>query len=248
MDRRRDNDAAQAGPVPPGTRVVVVEDEPSLRADLVDFLAAHGYAARGVDRAGGLKPALAAEPADIVVLDVNLPDGDGFTLARELREISGCGIVMLTYRNTADDRIEGLESGADAYLVKHASLREIEATIRSVLRRLTAPPPMAAKDGATWQLDPKAWSLVTPAGVPIRLTGTEVAFLGAVVEKAGQPCSRDAIIKLLARPALRADDRSLDAVVRRLRRKIEDAAGGEAPIKMIYGVGYAFTAPVTMRE
>jgi len=241
----------------------VVEDEPSLRVDLVDFLLAHGYAVTGLGDAYGFRNHIAWHGApDLVLLDVNLPDGNGFDLARELRQASDCGIVMLTMRSGADDRVEGLESGADAYLVKHASLREIEATIRSVLRRLeqTRAPEAATAAGETaaaaaasaaepaWLFQPMLWQLQAPNAAAIRLTGSEVAFLAALIERAGKPCPRDEIARVLSRPSLRAEDRSIDALVRRLRRKIEDVSGGEAPIKMVYGIGYSFSAPVTVKE
>lgn len=260
---------AEGNAVTDPTKVLVVEDEPSLRVDLVDFLLAHGYSVTGLGDAYGFRNHIAWHGApDMVLLDVNLPDGNGFDLARELRRQSDCGIVMLTMRSGADDRVEGLESGADAYLVKHASLREIEATIRSVLRRLEqnrgnevaaaganeadavpaaqAAPAAAAEPG--WAFQPMLWQLLAPNGAVIRLTGSEVAFLSALVERAGKPCPRDEIARVLSRPSLRAEDRSIDALVRRLRRKIEETSGGEAPIKMVYGIGYSFSAPVLVKE
>lgn len=245
---------------PPQTRVVVVEDEPSLRVDLVDFLLAHGYGVTGIGDATGFRNHIAWHGVpDLVLLDVNLPDGNGFDLARELRQDSDCGIVMLTMRSSADDRVEGLESGADAYLVKHASLREIEATIRSVLRRLEQTRASAeggageageaaAHGEAGWQFQPMQWQLTAPNAASVRLTGSEVAFLSALIERAGKACPRDEIARVLSRPSLRAEDRSIDALVRRLRRKIEEASGGEAPIKMVYGIGYSFSAPVAVKE
>ena len=234
----------------PRIRIWVVEDEPSLRVDLVDYLEAHNYAAFGCATAAEFRANLAEQGTpDIVLLDVNLPDGNGFDLARELRTRSTCGIVMLTMRSAADDRVEGLESGADAYLVKHASLREIEATLRSVQRRLESTKPVAAEPAAdTWLFQPVLWQLLTPTGAVVKLTGSEVAFLTALIERAGKPCPRDEIVRMLARPSLRIEDRSIDALVRRLRRKIAEISGGDVPIKMVYGVGYSFAAPVRSIE
>ncbi|MBX3453891.1 MAG: response regulator transcription factor [Ferrovibrio sp.] len=235
----------------PRIRICVVEDEPSLRVDLVDYLEAHNYAAFGCASAAEFRASLAEQGTpDIVLLDVNLPDGNGFDLARDLRARSTCGIVMLTMRSAADDRVEGLESGADAYLVKHASLREIDATLRSVQRRLESTRPAAVAEPAadTWQFQPVLWQLLTPGGAVVKLTGSEVAFLTALIERAGKPCPRDEIVRMLARPSLRIEDRSIDALVRRLRRKIAEVAGGDVPIKMVYGVGYSFAAPVRSVE
>lgn len=244
--------ASQSGsprdPAAARIRIVVVEDEPSLRMDMVDYLQAHGYDAVGCATAAAFRAELDNNAApDLVVLDVNLPDGNGFSLARDLRQDSTCGIVMLTMRSTPGDRVEGLESGADAYLVKHSSLREIEATIRSVLRRLQrSSAPMAAPGGAPWLFQPLEWYLQAPGGGEIRLTGSEVAFLRVLVEKAGKPCTREEIQRALARPNQRSDDRAIDAMVRRLRRKISEHGGEEPPIKMIYGIGYSFSAPVRL--
>lgn len=234
----------------PRIRICVVEDEPSLRVDLVDYLEAHNYAAYGCATAAEFHASLAEQGIpDIVLLDVNLPDGNGFDLARDLRTRSTCGIVMLTMRSAADDRVEGLESGADAYLVKHASLREIEATLRSVQRRLDGGRPVVPEASAeTWLFQPMLWQLITPGGAIVKLTGSEVSFLTALIERAGKPCPRDEIVRMLARPSLRIEDRSIDALVRRLRRKIAEISGGDVPIKMVYGVGYSFAAPVRSIE
>jgi DNA-binding response OmpR family regulator len=228
-------------------RILVVEDEPSLRNDLVEYLAMRGYATEGIGTARELRAALATAPAAIVILDIGLPDGNGFDLAGEIRARHDCGIIMLTALGEADDRIRGFESGADIYLVKHSSLREIEATVQSLMRRLQDPRNRAVgRDADQWRLRRSTWQLVAPNRSEIKLTATELAFVTALLEKAGQPCSRDELAQLLARPQTNWDNRHLDAVVNRLRRKIKDYAQIEAPIKMIYGRGYAFSAPVSI--
>ncbi|WP_341896145.1 response regulator transcription factor [Ferrovibrio terrae] len=225
-------------------RILVVEDEPSLRNDLVEYLAMRGYAAEGIGTARGLRAALAAAPVAIVILDIGLPDGNGFDLAGEIRAQHDCGIIMLTALGEADDRIRGFESGADIYLVKHSSLREIEATVQSLLRRLQDPRSRAVgRAPDQWRLNRATWNLTAPNSSEIKLTATELAFVVALMERAGQPCSREDLTQLLARPQTSWDNRHLDAVVNRLRRKIKDYAQIEAPIKMIYGRGYAFSAP-----
>jgi DNA-binding response OmpR family regulator len=227
------------------SRILVVEDEPSLRGDLVEYLSMRGFACDGVGTARELRAALQQQnlPA-IVILDVGLPDGSGFDLASEIRAASDCGIIMLTALGEADDRIRGFESGADIYLVKHSSLREIEATVQSLMRRLQDPQNRAVnRQPDQWLLNRTTWHLVAPNRSEVKLTATELAFIGALVDKAGQPCSREELAQLLARPQTNWDNRHLDAVVNRLRRKIKDYAQIEAPIRMIYGRGYAFSAP-----
>ncbi|HEX6956521.1 MAG TPA: response regulator transcription factor [Ferrovibrio sp.] len=227
------------------TRILVVEDEPSLRTDLVDYLTMRGFAAEGVGTARELR-VLLAEPAapDIIILDIGLPDGNGFELAGEIRGRFDCGIIMLTALGEADDRIRGFESGADIYLVKHSSLREIEATVQSLLRRLQDPRNKAAgRQPDQWILNRSSWHLLAPNGSEIKLTATEQAFLAALLDNIGQACSRERLAEILARPQTNWENRHLDAVVNRLRRKIKDTAQLDAPIKMVYGRGYAFSAP-----
>lgn len=224
-------------------RILVVEDEPSLRGDLVEYLAMRGFAVDGVGSARELRAAFETAPPAIVILDIGLPDGNGFELAKEIRARSDCGIIMLTALGEADDRIRGFESGADIYLVKHSSLREIEATVQSLMRRLQDPQPHPAPEPDQWLLNRSTWNLVAPNRTEVKLTATELAFVGALVEKGGQPCSREELAQILARPQTSWDNRHLDAVVNRLRRKIKDYAQMEAPIRMIYGRGYAFSAP-----
>lgn len=227
------------------TRILVVEDEPSLRTDLVDYLTMRGFAAAGVGTARELRTVVTApNPPAIVILDIGLPDGNGFDLAGEIRDHIDCGIIMLTALGEADDRIRGFESGADIYLVKHSSLREIEATVHSLLRRLQDPRITAAgRVPDQWVLDRSAWHLVAPNRIEVKLTATELAFIAALLDNVGQPCSRETLAEMLARPQTNWDNRHLDAVVNRLRRKIKETAQLEAPIKMVYGRGYAFSAP-----
>jgi len=220
----------------------VVEDEPSLRDDLVEFLAGCGFAVQGFASAAALRAALAGStPPAIVILDIGLPDGNGFDLAREIRSCSDCGIVMLTARGEPEDRIHGLRQGADIYLVKDTSLREIEASLSSLLRRLGQSAPAEPKEA--WLLDQVRWQLLSPDGTAMALTATELGFLSILLERPGQPCSRDMLVRKLARIPEQWDSRHLDAVVARLRRKIRRAGHPEAPIRMVYGLGYAFSAP-----
>ncbi len=228
--------------------ILVVDDDHSLRLDLVDYLTIKGFRAAGAGSAAACRQALDRTAPDLVVLDVQLPDGHGFALAREIQSRfgAGCGVVMLTGLATPDDRVGGLEVGADAYLVKNATLREIEATVRSVLRRLPAPAnrPEAAPtpfEVGGWRLLRSEWALESPNMVRITLTSTEVALLEMVLANPGKACSRADLIAILKRPSMRFNERNLDEVVRRLRRKVEQASGMTLPIRVAYGVGYSFT-------
>lgn len=232
--------------------ILVVDDDDGLRLDLVDYLSLKGFRATGAATAAACRQALDRMPPDVILLDVRLPDGHGFALAREIhaRFGVGCGLIMLTGLSTPTDRIDGLDSGADAYLVKHATLREIEATVRSVLRRLPAAaaateappaPPAGGPDSVGWRLLRGDWTLQAPNAARITLTATEVAFLEALLARPGTPCPRAHLIAALGRPSMRFNERNLDEVVRRLRRKVEEASGMAVPIRVVYGVGYCFT-------
>lgn len=229
------------------TDILIVEDEEALREDLAAFLSLAGHDVRGLASARELAGELAgsASPA-VVILDVGLPDASGFDVARDIRGRINCGIIMLTAHGDAESRIRGFESGADIYLVKHAPLREIAAAVQTLLRRLSAPEPVASITVRSWTLDLARWLLVAPDQQSIKLTATELAFVQALAEGEGETCPREDLTRLLARRQSQFDNRHLDAVVSRLRRKIANHTPLEVPIKSVYGVGYAFTGPVSL--
>lgn len=226
------------------TRVLIIEDEPALRADLVDYLSMRGFEVDGIGRVAEFDAAMAAGPTPaVVVLDIGLPDGDGFELAQRIRRNFDTGIIILTARGDSDDRIQGFESGADIYLVKHSTLREIEAAIQSLVRRLTGHHSGRSELTATadWVLDSRSWDLIAPNHQTIRLTAAELTFLHLLMSQPSKTCERDTLASALARPRAHFDNRHLDALVNRLRRKIERIAGEESPIKVVYGMGYVFS-------
>ncbi len=230
------------------THILIVEDEPRLRRDLTDFLELTGFAPEGVATARELRQALAngSSPA-VIILDVGLPDGNGFDLAAEIRKSHACGIIMLTALGDSDDRIRGFESGADIYLVKHSTLREIEAAIRSLLRRMGDLPNAANGNNDQWVLDGTSWTLIAPNHRSLKLTATEFAFMKVLCNRCGEICQREHLVETLARPKSSFDNRHLDAVVSRLRRKLEEQTRLPAPIRVVYGVGYTFTAAAAVQ-
>ncbi len=231
------------------THILIVEDEPRLRQDLGDFLELRGFEVATAATAREMRAALAGPAVpEVVILDVGLPDGNGFDLAKEIRESRDCGIIMLTAFGDSGDRIRGFDSGADIYLVKHSTLREIEAAIRSLLRRTGHPPGAANSAPERWILDTADWTMTAPDGQLLTLTATEFAFLNLLCNRHGEVCPREELVAALARPNGHFDNRHLDAIVSRLRRKIERATGLPPAIKVVYGVGYAFTAPVAVES
>ncbi len=239
--------------------IVVVEDEASLRADLVEYLSACGHGVVGCGDGLELDVALARRPADIIILDVNLPGEDGFSIAKRLRDHSEVGIIMLTARGVNVDRVVGLEIGADVYLVKPIELRELEAQVRTLARRLRAQPaahavaaqPVAVQSApapaAGWVYDQVAWALLAPGGGALKLTANERVFVNLLVERPGEPVSRADIFRALGKREWDVGDRSVDSMVRRLRAKGEEVLGHPLPIEAVHGTGYAFAAPVVVR-
>jgi DNA-binding response OmpR family regulator len=224
--------------------VLVAEDEPALRIDLADYLLKRGYQ---VDQAATCRESLALldrSRPDLILLDLALPDGSGFTVAAAARQRYdlSVGIIMLTAFGDEPHRLAGLGIGADIYLVKDASLREIEACCRNLLRRLrpaatanaiapTARSPLSA--APAWHLDEMLWQLLTPDGGVVPLTATEVTFLKSLMAAPHVPQKRSHLSQ--------GEPRNLDAVVLRLRRKIEAVSRHPPPFRSVYGSGYVFT-------
>ncbi|SMF73478.1 DNA-binding response regulator, OmpR family, contains REC and winged-helix (wHTH) domain [Azospirillum oryzae] len=242
-----------------GPTIVVVEDENSLRSDMVEYLSSCGFDAIGARDGAELDRLLRNRSAAIIILDVNLPDEDGFKIAARLRDGHGAGIIMVTARSSTVDRVVGLEIGADAYLVKPVELRELEAQVKSLLRRLSERAAETASqaangnaggeagdsaDEARWSLDPTEWSLTNPAGIRISLTSMEMKLTSLLAAQARKPATRDQISQALYNRRWNPEDRSIDTVVGRLRHKVEGAIGGPAPLKSVHGVGYVFSAPI----
>lgn len=246
-------------------RIAVVEDEAPLRTDLVEYLSACGHDVVGCADGKELDRSLDSRIIDIIILDVNLPGEGGFSIAGRLRSHSEVGIIMLTARGLNVDRVVGLEVGADVYMVKPVELRELEAQVRTLARRMkataVAPPIHSApfdldgEPGATssapppteWIYDQLTWTLISPEGKSIKLTGNERVFVSLLVTRPGEPVSRDEIFRALGKRGWDPADRSVDSMVRRLRAKGEEALGRVLPIESVHSIGYAFAAAVGLR-
>lgn len=230
-------------------KVLVVDDDPSVRTAVAEYLSSQGYAVRLGENGAAMRRILAEEDdIGIVVLDVMLPDDDGFALAQELRQRPEIGVIMLSARGSETDRVTGLEMGADDYLPKPASPRELLARIRAVQRRYggRVDPPAGGFhfmfDG--WSLDPVRRVLRDPHGVLISLSDGEFELLLAFVENPQTVLTRDQLLELARGEQSDAFDRAIDVQVSRLRRKLAGCLGGEA-IRTIRGEGYLFGGEVS---
>ena len=225
--------------------VLYVEDDDDLREELVAYLADSGYRVHGVGSVAAAETALGGPTRfDLLVLDINLPDGNGFELCRRMRPHLRAGIIMCSGRSERELRIDCLKNGADAYLVKPVDPLELEATLTSVLRRVATAafsPVLAAPLPMQWHLDCMRRTLHGPNGSVVGLSAGEYILLTGLFEEPGQQRSREAIIAALDAEGIALTGRQLEVVVSRLRRKVLDKSGLELPLKSAYGKGYAFT-------
>jgi two-component system, OmpR family, response regulator BaeR len=215
-------------------RILVVEDEPKLAALVGDYLQASGYAWHWVADGREAIPAIRAQQPDLVVLDLMLPGRDGLDICRELRTFSDVPIVMLTARVEEIDRLLGLELGADDYICKPFSPREVVARIKAILRRARV---QAEPGNTTLKID-DAGHRASFNGVALDLTPVEFRLLKTLAATPGRVFSRDRLLDNLYLDHRVVTDRTVDSHIKNLRRKLEQAAPGQDPIRSIYGVGY----------
>jgi len=220
--------------------ILVIDDEPKI-ADLCrDYLAAAGYAVLTTgDGQQGLALARRERP-DLVVLDLMLPGMDGLDVCRELRRESSVPIIMLTARVEESDKLIGLELGADDYLTKPFSPRELVARVRTVLRRATGGPGASEIIRAgNLTLDRTRYKVVLPSGDVI-LTPTEFEILSALASQPGRVFSRAQLLTAARGVAFESYERAIDSHIRNLRRKIEPPGDEPRYILTVHGVGYKF--------
>jgi two-component system alkaline phosphatase synthesis response regulator PhoP len=221
--------------------ILVVDDEPKIVKQARDYLERGGF--RVIEAADGKTALVRArgERPDLIVLDLNLPEMDGLDVCRALRRDSDVPIIMLTARVEETDRLIGLEMGADDYVVKPFSPRELVARVRAVLRRVRGgvhqPGLIRAGD---LEIDLEGHR-VTRSGEDIRLTRTEFNLLATLAQHPGQTFTRAQLLDRLHGVAYDGFDRSVDAHVKNLRRKLESDPVEPRYVLTVYGVGYRFT-------
>lgn len=228
--------------------ILVVDDDARIRQMLIRYFEDEGYRVTAADDGRAMRDALQKGEIDIILLDLILPGGeDGLMLAREVRARSDIPIIMLTGRHDVVDRIVGLEVGADDYIAKPFHLREVLARLRTVMRRRqpaptvphTQAPELIQFDG--WRLDLGRRQLVTAEGTEIVLTTGEFDMLATLARHPGRVFSRETLMDLTHGRSLEAFDRTIDAQIARLRKKVEQDPKQPSLIKSVRGIGYVFT-------
>jgi DNA-binding response OmpR family regulator len=231
--------------------IVVVDDELPAREMVGDYLRMHGYSVGLCDGGASLRAAIARQKPDLIVLDLNMPEEDGLSVIRDLRNQMNIPIIMLTATASAIDRVVGLELGADDYLAKPCELRELLARIRVVLRRnmpVPAPAPESAvavdgnrvRFGTKW-LDHDAQVLRDADGNEHPLTASEYGLLKVFAANPKRVLSRDRLLDLANARDAEAFDRAIDLRIMRIRRKIEPDPAHPTVIRTVRGGGYVFS-------
>jgi DNA-binding response OmpR family regulator len=226
--------------------IVVCDDEPGLRGMIEDYLSMQGYSVEPAENGAALDKLLATKSPDLILLDVNLPGEDGFSIVRRLRNAGErMGIIMLTGNADEGSKVTGLINGADDYLPKPFEVRELLARVRSVLRRLPPPPekPAEAKPKLTlgnYVLDVEGRRFFDGDGTEIEVSSMDFDLLEVFARHPRQVLSRDRLAELAHGRPLGDADRSLDIRIARLRKKIEVDASEPTILKTVRGEGYVF--------
>ena len=230
--------------------ILVVDDDAEIRTLLRDYLQKQGYRVSTAANGREMRAAMSPARPDLVILDLMLPGEDGLSLCRDLRATSDLPVIMLTARGDEADRIVGLEMGADDYLPKPFSPRELLARIKSVLRRARALPDNLKPDEATafrfagWTLDVATRDLTSPAGVSVALSGTEFRLLRVLLDHPNRVLTRDQLVDFMMSRDASPFDRAIDVQVSRLRHRLGDDAREPALIKTVRSHGYVLAADV----
>ncbi|WP_429119178.1 response regulator transcription factor [Ensifer sp. KUDG1] len=234
-------------PVTDPVRVILIEDDFDMRQGLTDFLRLNAFAVTAVGNGKEFDQAFGTETFDVAVVDVNLPDINGFELARVISETTNVGIIMLTARTMRDDRLRGYAEGANLYLTKPVDGDELVYAIKNLAGRIkqSVTSPVQREHGPNWAYDRVAQRLVSPQGTAVTLSGREARLLLKLAEEHGKVVSRTALAHAMGYQDTSLESRSIDAVLRRLRSKARDA-GMELPIHVVHALGFHFAGGIEL--
>ncbi len=231
--------------------LLIVEDERSIREPLVKYFTNNQFRVKAVASAAEARSLLANHAFDLVIADIMMPGEDGLSLCRHIRSTSNLPVILLTARAEELDRILGLEVGADDYVTKPFSPRELLARVKAVIRRTNSLPPRQTPASDTpsytfgkWTLKTGERELVDADGVNVPLSSGEYSLLLTLVERPRLVLTRDQLLDLTQGREASLFDRSIDNQISRLRRKIEDDPKTPKYIKTVWGGGYSFAAEV----
>lgn len=216
-------------------KVLIIEDNIGYREAICDILNLEGFAANGVGSLASFQAWRTTHSCDILMVDRQLPDGDGLEAVRAHRQVSDGPIIMITAKSELDDRVKGFENDVDYYFAKPCDSGELIALLRRYERK------MLESALGSWCLDLERWRLRCANGNELELTRNEVAILGCFKERAGITVAKDELIRALGQDPSMFDPRRLEVALRRLRRKVE-SQDPDFPLKTVYGLGLSFNA------
>ncbi|MBE3024356.1 DNA-binding response regulator [Janthinobacterium sp. BJB1] len=228
--------------------VLLVEDDDDLRDSVVEWLELNGMHITAVRNAAEFYQALPKCDFQIAVIDVGLPDQEGYVLAEYVRANTNMGVVILTARSAIEDRLKGYKSGADQYLVKPVDCRELSAVIVSIARRVQNTAVDVPDIPERWTIFVTQWELHFSHDVQVALSLKELMFLELLASKPGLPVQKKTILTKLYQRDDYHSGRSLDSLVRRLRAKIVSRTGVDIPIRTVHSVGYCFAGEIALAE
>jgi len=231
-------------------KVLIVDDDEGINSLLESYLRPYGFETHVALDGAGMRTQLAAHAIDLIVMDVVLPETDGLSLTREVRQQTQLPVIMLSARSDHYDRVVGLENGADDYITKPFEPRELVARIQAVLRRAAVSDGPEARAVANvlnfqgWTLDRECRSLLAPSGLTVALSNAEFRLLCTFLQTPRRLLSREQLLELVGGNQIGAGVRSIDLLVSRLRQKLVRASDGLDIIKTVRGRGYLLDIPV----
>lgn len=228
--------------------LLIVEDDEIAQSKMKSYFESEGYGIATASNGQQMRKHLQTREIDLVLLDIDLPDDDGLSIARDLRSNSNIGIILVTGKDSEVDRIIGLEIGADDYVTKPFNFRELLARVKGLLRRAEAqssPRVNHEKLFAGWGLNPLRRTLTSPSGEEMEMTRAELDLLATFTAHPGQTLSRERLMNCITHRSWNPNDRTIDVLIRRVRQKMEIDPKKPTLIKTIHGEGYMFCEPVT---
>lgn len=226
-----------------------MEDDQVLRKSLTDFLSLNSISVVDVASVSSFRKTVAGGDFDVALIDLGLPDGSGFDVARELRG-TGIGLIIITARSGRADRLQGYQEGADLFFIKPVDGTELVLAIRNLARRLRRSESVSAgvaEVDAFWTFDRSGQRLVAPTGASIKLSGREAAFVDRLARAGGETASRDELTSALGYHEIDSESRRVDAVLRRLRQKAREA-NIELPVHAVHSLGFRFAAKLSITK
>ncbi|NVJ92813.1 MAG: response regulator transcription factor [Methylocystaceae bacterium] len=217
--------------------IYIVDDDPDFLISITRLVNLVGFQAQGFGSLKEMKKALEVSKPDILILDLNLPGESTFDILPDLRNNTNSGIILLSGLSEVEARIQALEKGADIYLTKPIDIRELTAVINTLTNRLK-------KDSTEkWVLDETKWTLTTPNGIEYKLTTKEFKLISLLAHSPNRPFTREAILEIIGNTNITPENRTLDVLVSRLRKKINQGQV-TLPVRSIRYVGYVFYEPI----